>query len=298
MRLTLALAGLAVLAAGCGVGGGEPPDEPAAGRPSPPPPAASAPARYEATATVLEAPGRGPMLCLGPMLMSLPPQCGDVQLAGWSWDAVDGAQEHTGVRWGAFHVVGTYDGETFTVLAAGPPEPAPTAPADDMFLPPCPEPEGGWLAGSPAAPSQEDTDAAEGYSTRQPEYVRSWVYHVTEPDRPGPDQYEEDLPVVYVAVFTGDAARHESELRARWQGPLCVIERPVVSAREGRRIRAEAEASLPELGLQMLASWEGEIGLAAEIEVVADPDGAGQAAFDERFGPGLVRLVPALRPVG
>ncbi len=296
MRLTLALAGLAVLAAGCGAGTGELPDEPAAGRPSPPPPASSAPLRYEATATVLEQPGRGPMLCLGAMLMSLPPQCGDIPLAGWSWDAVEGAQEHSGVRWGEFHVVGTYDGETFTVEEAGPPEPAPAEPVEDMFLPPCPEPEGGWLAGASSAPSQEDTDAAERYAQRQPDYVRSWVHHVGDPA--GPDEYEEELPVVYVAVFTGDAARHEPELRARWQGPLCVVERAVVSARDGRRIRAEAEASLPELGLQMLASWEGELGLAAEIEVVADPGGAGQAALDDRFGPGVVRLVPRLRPAG
>ena len=48
----------------------------------------------------------------------------------------------------------------------------------------------------------------------------------------------------------------------------------------------------------MLSSWEGELGLAAEIEVVADPGGRGQAALDERFGPGLVRLVPKLAPVG
>jgi hypothetical protein len=38
--------------------------------------------------------------------------------------------------------------------------------------------------------------------------------------------------------------------------------------------------------------------VAAEIQVVADPGGEGQAALDERFGPGLVRLLPALRPVG
>jgi hypothetical protein len=47
----------------------------------------------------------------------------------------------------------------------------------------------------------------------------------------------------------------------------------------------------------MLWSSEGGVGLAAEVGVVVDPTGAGQAALDERYGPGMVRLFPALRPV-
>ena len=35
---------------------------------------------------------------------------------------------------------------------------------------------------------------------------------------------------------------------------------------------------------------------AARIEVVADPGARGQAAMDDRFGPGLVRIVPKLVP--
>ena len=31
--------------------------------------------------------------------------------------------------------------------------------------------------------------------------------------------------------------------------------------------------------------------------VVVDPGGAGQAALDERYGPGMVTLYPALTPV-
>ena len=64
-----------------------------------------------------------------------------------------------------------------------------------------------------------------------------------------------------------------------------MVERDVPT--EGRRpgIRAEAEGSLEEYGLQMVGSTEGELGEAAEIFVVADPGGAGQAIMDERFGP-------------
>jgi hypothetical protein len=47
----------------------------------------------------------------------------------------------------------------------------------------------------------------------------------------------------------------------------------------------------------MLWSSGPDIEPVIEIGVVADPGGAGQAAFDARFGPGLVRVIPALRPV-
>lgn len=290
MRIVLLLTVLSLLAAGCGAGEVEEPDRAAS------PPEDPEEELYEATATVLEAPDGGPMLCLGPMLMSLPPQCGDIPIRGWSWDAVDGEQRHAGVRWGEFHVVGRYDGETFTLVEAGPPRFARAEPDEGLFVPPCLEPEGGWLADGTAA-SQADVDEAEGYARRQAEYVRSWVFHIDDPAALEEGGYEEDLPVVYVAVFTSEAARHEAELRARWDGPLCIVERDVPSAREAARIRTEAEASLDELGLRMLSSWEGAPGLAAELEVIADPGGRGQAALDERFGPGLVRLVPKLTPV-
>lgn len=285
MRGLLVVTGaVLILTAGCGAG-----EEP--GRPTPPAAAPDEPTLYEATATVLEA-DEGPMLCLGAVLESLPPQCGDVPIEGWSWDTVEGEESHEGVTWGAFHVVGAYDGETFTVAEAGPPRPAPDPGGEVSFEPPCPEPEGGWVAGD----GQDAVGAAERYAASQPEYVRSWVYHFGDP-RELESGYEEDLPVVYVATFTADAARHEAAIRERWDGPLCVVERDVPSAREARRIRAEAEASLDDLGLRMLTSWEGPVGQAAEIQVVADPGGEGQAALDARFGPGLVRLVPALRPV-
>jgi len=288
----LVIAGLfVVLVTGCGASE----DPPPVGQAPPPAPAPPAePSEYEATATVLEAPGSGPMLCLGPMRLPLPPQCGDVPVVGWSWKAVEGEESAAGVTWATFHVVGTYDGETFTLVEAGPPRPQ-KEPDADLFEPPCPEPDGGWVVPDPGASTQDDVGPAQEYATRQPDYVASWVHHV---GRPTEGTYEESRPVVFVVIFTGDAARHEAELRTRWTGPLCVVERNVPSAREARRIRAEAEASLDGLGLRMLSSWEGRPGTAAEIQVVADPGGEGQAALDARFGPGLVRLVPALRPVG
>ena len=52
-----------------------------------------------------------------------------------------------------------------------------------------------------------------------------------------------------------------------------------------------------ELGLRYLWSSGGETGQAAEIGVVVDPGGAAQATLDGRYGPGMVKLFPALTPV-
>ena len=65
-------------------------------------------------------PKHGAMLCLGAMAMSYPPQCGDVPIANWNWDAVEGEEKASGASWGQYHVVGTYDGEIFTVTHVGP----------------------------------------------------------------------------------------------------------------------------------------------------------------------------------
>lgn len=59
--------------------------------------------------------GSGAELCLGAVAESYPPQCSGIPLAGWSWDAVDGAETASGVTWGAYAVQGAYDGGTITV---------------------------------------------------------------------------------------------------------------------------------------------------------------------------------------
>ena len=100
-------------------------------------------------------------------------------------------------------------------------------------------------------------------------------------------------------VVAGEAAEAEAAIREAWGGPLCVVQRDGHTEKELKAIRAEAERWLQdELGLRMMWSQEGPLGMgAAEIGVWIDPGGAGQAALDERYGPGMVRLFPALRPV-
>lgn len=245
---------------------------------------------YEANTTVLEDGSHGPMLCLGGMATSLPPQCGDVPIAGWDWDAVEGEEAVRGTTWGSFHVVGTYDGETFTLSEAGPYEDDPTASATVTdFTSPCREPEGGWHGLDHA--TQADVPSADADARSQPDYVASWITHLD------PSTLERG-PVVFNAVFTGDAERHEAEIGKLWGGPLCVVARDVPSARELSRIRSEAEAGLDELGLRMLWSWSQgpSVEPVIEIGVVVDVDGNGQAALDARYGSGVVRLVSALKP--
>jgi hypothetical protein len=120
--------------------------------------------------------------------------------------------------------------------------------------------------------------------------VTSWHTHL----RPAEAEFG---PVVVNVVFTGDAQRHEAAIREFWEGPLCVVARAGRNANELAEIRKEAEASLAALGLQMLWSAEAGVDSVIEIGVVADVDRNGQAAFDARYGPGVIRLFPALKPL-
>jgi hypothetical protein len=243
---------------------------------------------YEVNTTVLEDRTHGPMLCLSGILESLPPQCGNVPIANWDWPAVPGAERRCGTIWGNYHVVGSYDGTTFTFTDVGPYEDdLSTSPTDPDLSSPCPEPPGGWSGLEQA--TQEDARPAADYGRSQPDYVTSWVTHL-EPEE------AEFGPVIVNAVFTGDRERHEAEMRKVWSGPLCVIERDVPTADELARIRKEAEASLDELGLQMLWSDGPGVEPVIEIGVVVDVAGKGQAALDARYGAEVVRLIPALTP--
>jgi hypothetical protein len=293
MRRILAagLAPLAILVCACGtversgVGPGTTGETPPAPRAAQPEPVGI----YEGDGTVLEAKDHGPELCLGGVLASLPPQCGGVPLLGWDWHSVDGEERVGGTTWGSYHVVGRYDGETFTVTDVGPYEEASGSfGTNPDFSSPCPTPPEGWEALEDV--TQEEAQPVHAYARRQPDYVTSWNEHL----HPAEAEFG---PVVVNVVFTDDAERHEADIREFWKGPLCVTERVGPTARELAQIREEAEATLPALGLEMLWSAEAGVDSVIEIGVVADAGGNGQATFDSRYGPGVVRLFPALRPV-
>jgi hypothetical protein len=71
---------------------------------------------------------------------------------------------------------------------------------------------------------------------------------------------------------------------------------PFLQQTSSPRIRKEAEASLDDLGLEMLWSAGPGVEPIIEIGVVVDVEGKGQAALDARYGARVVRLIPALKP--
>lgn len=153
---------------------------------------------------------------------------------------------------------------------------------------------GGWDVPEQGRTTDEQASTVGIWAEQQPEYVASWITYLEDPAEvfdPGV------IPVVFSVVVDRDAALVEAGARKRWDGPLCVIERDVPTYGEAAGIRVDAELAVEELGLHMVGSSSGEVGEAAVIDVVADPGGKGQAALDEQFGPGLIRLVPWLVPV-
>ena len=307
MRMLVpAVAVLVVLLSAAACGSGEPGavggSTGADDAPPPTVPAPDASQLYEGDGTVLEDESHGPELCLGGVALSLPPQCGGVPLVGWDWEAVDGAQSGSGTTWGEFHVVGTYEDGILTVTEVGPAEPDRLGSGTiRSFATSCPEPAGGWPAVEPGLALEEDFAAGASVAQARPDHVALWV------DYPGgltPEEVDqmmvEGKPVAKVmnVVVTGDVAETEAAIRKVWRGPLCVVQHEGRTQKELQAIRAEAEKFIQEeLGLEMTWSQEGDVGLAAEVGVVIDVGGAGQRAIDERYGSGMVKLFPGLRPV-
>jgi hypothetical protein len=286
----------ALAVAGCGEGEPGAADEPG----SVTSPAVDPAQLYETSATVLDD-ADGPKLCVGGVAESLPPQCGGLPLVGWDWEAVDGEETAGGARWGDYRVVGTFDGQTFTVTEVGPYDRNAADRAGERdFSTPCPEPAGGWVALDPSRAADADFAAGASVAQARADYVALWVDYAGDLT---PDEVDRRLnegkPVLQImnVVVAEDAASAGAAIREVWGGPLCVTQREGHTAQELAAIREEAERFIQEeLGLRYLWSTGGGVGLAAEMGVVVDPGGAGQAALDERFGPGQVRLVPALTP--
>jgi hypothetical protein len=265
------------------------------GDPQPPGPRSDPEQRYEWSGVVLESPEHGPMLCLGMLLESLPPQCGDVPLTGWDWRTVNGEERLGTTTWGEYHVVGTYDGSSFRVLEVGPPDPAPPDPGDPMDTP-CSEPPGGWVAENPGRTSEADRQNATREASSEPDFAGLWIDHVGDP---APEDMEADptsAEIILSVAFTGDLARHESALRALWGGPLCVVQHARTEA-ELRSIQRDFSGGPSDLGLSVLWTDVDVVDNVVEMGVVAiDPQTL--EALDDRYGPGTVRVIPALRPLG
>lgn len=249
--------------------------------------------RHVGSGTVLESPEHGPQLCLGGVMESLPPQCGGVPLVGWDWAAADGEESVNGTTWGAYRVVGTFDGTSLTLTEPpGEPQPRSDTDSDAFFATPCEEPSDGWDVPDRARAGEDDLDPASAYANSQPDRAAFWI------DRQGASAYgpAPDGEIILNAAFTTDIDRHERELRALWGGPLCVLQMDRTLS-ELLAVQDELSASAAEeLGLTMLHSSVLEPRGVVELGVVvATPEQ--QAALDERFGDGVVEVVPGLVPL-
>ena len=260
------------------------PEDPETPPPSQPKPAGSG--LYEANTTVLESKEHGPMLCLGGMMDSYPPQCGDVPVDGWDWSAVRGEERAAGTIWGAYYVRGTYEDGRFGVTRTGRFHNEPSH--DDYdFSPACDRP---WLSPAPGKTSYEDFDAATMYANEQPDVSAVWVSYLDEDDPP-----EERDEMLLNAAFTGRLLHHEAEIRERWGGPLCVV-RYEVARRRLLRIQRQLHGSVEEeLGYQALGSSVDEVGSEVELNVVVLTEQL-EDELERRYGD-LVVATGALQPV-
>jgi hypothetical protein len=179
--------------------------------------------RYAVSTTVLESPDHGPQLCLGGVEQSLPPQCGGPDVVGFEWADVDDEESANGTIWGDYGLVGTWDGERFTLTEPpGDPDsvPRPDGSPDPDFSTPCDPPEGGWALVDERLMSTEAQSAATTYADEQSDLGAIWLDQDAAWTGARPDD-------VYAGVltfsFTGDLDRHEAQLRQRYGGPMCVV---------------------------------------------------------------------------
>lgn len=276
----------------------------------PGPPAASPTAMLpadgpvRARATVLDD-GEGPMLCLGGIAMSLPPQCSGPDVVDWRWDDHPDHESVDGVRWGDYTMVGTWDGTSFT-----PTDVRPTTPNDwpeedigALFATRCEEPAGGWVSRDLATTTADSLSSAHRVAEALPDYAVSWGDQSINPQWEASQNLtggESSLPIeqamndpIYTILNVGvteDVARAEEAIREVWGGPLCVTE--FAHTQQHLRLVATEVRELPGI----LGSGYGNVANAVEISVVHD-DGSIQAWADEEFGAGVVKVVSALEPV-
>ncbi|WP_433351831.1 hypothetical protein ACQP25_02500 [Microtetraspora malaysiensis] len=258
--------------------------------------AATAPKlRYQADGFVLSNPRHGPQLCAS-VDFSMPPQCGGPDVIGWDWDAVEHSAQR-GVRWGQYHVVGTWDGTSLTLTE--PPRPAkphPTPSDPSEFATPCPTPAGGWRPVSPEKATDKALDAAIGRAHKLPGYADSWLDQsyldeIDGYDPTDPRDANDPKRLVLNLQFTGDAAARESAIREVWGGALCLSQAPY-SEKELQVVQGRALKEITGVFSAWVDARAGHVSIgvwAVTPEL--------QREVDEKYGKGLVVLHTYLKPV-
>ncbi len=246
--------------------------------------------RFRTLATVLESPEHGPQLCHA-VADSLPPQCGGPDIGGWDWSLVE-HDEASGTRWGAYVLVGTFDGTLFTLTEpatdddGGAPRPSPP----DMFDTPCPEPPDGWHPVDPPRATEEAFQRAAQIAQGTEGYGGLWVDQRLDGSEPIEANANDPLRLVLNVSTTGDTAALQNAIREVWGGSLCI----------SRAVRDEA--TLLDVQQQVVGE-PGVLGSAPNIRTgqldvqVFIGSEERQRDYDQRFGVGTIRLHGVLIPI-
>lgn len=233
--------------------------------------------RYRVTGTVLENNEHGPQLC-NSMMESNPPQCEGLDVVGWDWSKVK-AESRSGTTWGSYTLIGTYDGERFTLTEpatspSGRGRPSPDIYSEEIKTP-CDEPEGGWRVVDRSKYSMEAQHQLSERVRAEPEFAGMWV----------------DVRVFTVA-FAGDLAGREEWIREVWGGPLCVHQ-AMYTLRELGKIE---KALTKRFGDQLLYSNADEYTNRVKLSLYVATDEL-QDELDAEYGKGVVQLYGWLEPV-
>ena len=242
----------------------------------------------------MRTPAHGPQLCAGAIAASYPPQCAGPDVIGWDWDAVD----HTsvlGTKDGSYLLVGTFDGERFTLTEPAVPDDGrierPAEPFLDLSSP-CPEPAGGWIPSDPARATHEAVAAAADRATTVDGFGELWIDQQLSDAELAAAPWTANDPqrVVLNVTTTADIDVMERTLREIWGGSLCV----------SRAVRADAELAPIR---EALVGEPGLLGVGIEprtgqvVLKVHRGTEERQRELDAQYGDGVVRLEGTLIPI-
>ena len=247
-----------------------------AGQEAWPPPAPAGRPVYEAETMVVENRLHGPELCLGVVMLMLPPECGGARIVNWRWSRVDGEERRAGTTWGVYRVQGTYDGAAFTLTDRPQRQPEREPAPEPELRPACPAP-----GGRPDLATTRDLDAATALARRSPDLAGLWL----SPNGGGQ---------VLNGAFTGDVDRHRAELAGTWRGPLCVSQQPR-SLRMLRDVQGQLTAGVAGMRVLTTGVDESTNTVLLTVDLAEDDD---RRALEDRFGPGTVQVTSALRRIG
>jgi hypothetical protein len=243
--------------------------------------------RYQADVTVLEDASHGPQMCFN-VATSLPPQCGGIDLVGWSWDDVE-HEAAQGTRWGSYRVTGRFEGDEFEVTEVDDAQPVATNPTPKKRgdHTPCEEPAGGWVPVDAAKATDAAMQAASDLAQRSPDFAGLWIDQ-------GPVESEatanDPRRFILNVAFTGEVDEHTTRLREVWGGALCVSK-----ARYSQAQLNEIQAQLMKSS-QFVSSGIDVYTNSVTVELAVATEEQ-QKEMDAKYGVGAFVLSGRLRPI-